>query len=185
VTGRSIIRIVSIGFDDLAFFANGTNAVNGFPSSATIFDQTFKFTVVDGVCFASGTPITTDQGDVAIQEIDPKVNTINGNRIVGITKTRHIHNVVVCIEKGALDINVPSKDTIVTGAHMVLYNDKMETAEILSKQLDKVYKVKYNDYVYNVLMDSYEMIKVNNMVCETLHPNNPIAKMYRKNNNID
>jgi hypothetical protein len=30
-------------------------------------------------------------------------------------------------------------------------------------------------------MEKYEKIKVNNIICETLHPNNIIAKLYNSN----
>jgi len=67
---------------------------------------------------------------------------------------------------------------------MVLFEGKMETAIALAQKLDKVYTVKYDGYVYNVLMEEYYRMKVNNMVCETLHPNNKAAKLYRMMNNV-
>jgi len=45
-----------------------------------------------------------------------------------------------------------------------------------------VQKVDYNqEILYNVLMEKYEKINVNNIMCETLHPNNIIAKLYNSN----
>jgi hypothetical protein len=32
--------------------------------------------------------------------------------------------------------------------------------------------------MFNVLLDTYEVMYVNNMLCETLHPDNIIAKLY-------
>jgi hypothetical protein len=47
---------------------------------------------------------------------------------------------------------------------------------------EKVKKVVYNqEILYNILMEKYEKIKVNNMICESLHPENVIAKLYKSN----
>ena len=45
-----------------------------------------------------------------------------------------------------------------------------------------VKKVKYNgEVLYNILMENYSLVSVNNLVCETLHPENIIAKLYTSN----
>ena len=44
-----------------------------------------------------------------------------------------------------------------------------------------VTKIKYNKSIlYNILLDKHSVIHVNNMVCETLHPDNIIAKLYTR-----
>ena len=44
-----------------------------------------------------------------------------------------------------------------------------------------IYTVPYKkEILYNVLMDNYERIKVNNLICETLHPKNKVAKLYKR-----
>jgi hypothetical protein len=35
------------------------------------------------------------------------------------------------------------------------------------------------EFVYNILMENYETVVVNNLMCETLHPANTIAQMYK------
>jgi len=51
---------------------------------------------------------------------------------------------------------------------------------------EMVKKVEYfGQILYNVLMENYDKIKVNNLICETLHPNNIIAKLYRSKLNND
>ena len=41
--------------------------------------------------------------------------------------------------------------------------------------------MKYNgEILYNVLLADYGRMEVNNMVCETLHPDNIIAKLYMR-----
>jgi hypothetical protein len=47
------------------------------------------------------------------------------------------------------------------------------------KSYATVKKIRYDgELLYNVLLEKHEIIKVNNMVCETLHPNNIIAKLF-------
>ena len=46
----------------------------------------------------------------------------------------------------------------------------------------EVKKVKYSgEVLYNVLLSEHAIMNVNNLICETLHPNNAIAKLYRSN----
>ena len=48
---------------------------------------------------------------------------------------------------------------------------------------ENVYKIPYKgEVLYNVLMEEHEKLVVNNLICETLHPNNKIAKLYKKYN---
>ena len=43
---------------------------------------------------------------------------------------------------------------------------------------------KYNGQIlYNILLDTHETMSVNGLICETLNPNNAIAKLY--NGSID
>jgi hypothetical protein len=45
---------------------------------------------------------------------------------------------------------------------------------------ENVKKVKYTgEILYNVLMDQPDKMMVNNLICETLHPENGIAKLYK------
>ena len=55
----------------------------------------------------------------------------------------------------------------------------MYTAEELVNKIDGVYKVKYNgETLYNVLLDTPSKMIVNNLISETLDPENIIAKFY-------
>jgi hypothetical protein len=45
-------------------------------------------------------------------------------------------------------------------------------------------KVKYSgEILYNVLLSTYSTLQVNNLICETLHPENIVAKLYLNNFN--
>jgi hypothetical protein len=39
------------------------------------------------ICFLAGTKVTTDQGNIAIEKLNPKLHTIRGKKIVSITKS--------------------------------------------------------------------------------------------------
>ena len=46
---------------------------------------------------------------------------------------------------------------------------------------EKIYKTKYKgEILYNVLMEEHDKMIVNNLICETLDPENPTAKLYIK-----
>ena len=51
---------------------------------------------------------------------------------------------------------------------------------------NKVYKIKYSgEVLYNVLMEEHDKMIVNNLICETLHPKNELAKLYTYIQNLN
>ena len=133
----------------------------------------------DNICFGKGTLITSDQGDIAIEKLDPSINTINNKKIIAITKSMSTEKHLVYIKQDALGNNIPNRDTITTCCHCILYKDKMERAVLISHKCDDVELIDYdNRILYNILMENHEKISANNMIAETLHPLNKIAKMY-------
>ena len=54
------------------------------------------------ICFPRGTCVTTDQGNVAIEQLKPDIHTIRGKSIVAITQTRPIFEYIISIDKDAL-----------------------------------------------------------------------------------
>jgi hypothetical protein len=58
----------------------------------------------------------------------------------------------------------------------------MDKADTLIKQNPKlIYPVKYSGQVlYNVLLKTHEKMVVNNMIVETLDPDNVVARLYSK-----
>ena len=134
---------------------------------------------ISNICFPENTPVLTDQGIIAIQEIDLKINTINNKKIIAITKSISQDNYLVCFKKNCLGYNYPSEDTTMTKEHKIKYDNQMVEADNFLGYIDDVVKVGYNGKIlYNVLMEKYEKINVNNLICETLHPQNKIAKIY-------
>ena len=137
--------------------------------------------IISNVCFPAGTPVVTDQGVIAIDKIDSSKHTIRGMTIVGITQTVTRDKYLVQIEKDALSENVPLQKTRISANHHVFYKGKMRRAkELLQYNLEGVYKVKYHgEVLYNVLLDTYEKMVVNNMICDTLHPEHGTAKLFK------
>ena len=134
---------------------------------------------IANICFPAGTLIQTDQGPVAIEKIDTDVHTIRQQPILYITRTTTLDRFLVCIQKDALGINCPSADTVMTKDHNILFKGKMVPAYKFLTHSKLVKKVKYSgELLYNVLLRNYSSMLVNNLMCETLHPQNFIAKLY-------
>lgn len=131
------------------------------------------------ICFPGKTPIVTDMGIVNIEDIDIDYHTIRDKKIVALTKTKSQDNYLVCFEKNSLGEDCPSDKTIMSSEHRVLYKDNLIQAKKLVGHHSGIKKVKYNGQtLYNILLEDYSWVMVNDMVCETLHPENEIAKWY-------
>ena len=136
---------------------------------------------ISNICFPSGTPIQTDQGMIAIEKINPNIHTINKKPIIDITKTITSDKYLIGFKKNALGLNYPSENTRMSQEHKLLYAGKMCEAKTFLNKFEKVIKVKYNgEILYNVLMEEHSQMRVNNLICETLHPENIVAKLYTK-----
>ena len=145
----------------------------------TILDESVTSSSVP-VCFVKGTPITTNQGNIAIEKLIPGKHTIRGKSIAGITTTRPLQKHIICFEKNSLGKNIPSMQTLVSKEHKVLYKGTMTKARDLVNVCENVTKVPYNgEMLYNVLLDKHENMNVNNMICETLDPKSVLAKISR------
>ena len=125
------------------------------------------------ICFPAGTKVTTDQGDIEIEMLNADVNTINGKRIVKITETAPIFENLICFEKDSLGDNIPSMRTEMTPDHCVLHTGVLTKASDLSDICENVNPIPFfQAKLYNVLMEKHDTMMVNNMLCETLNPDN-------------
>ena len=132
------------------------------------------------ICFPRGTLVTTDQGNVAIELLKPDIHTIRGKSIVAITQTRPIFEYIISIDKDALGKNIPSVKTEISKEHKVFYNGEMVKAKDLVELCSGVKKIPYNgETLYNVLMEKHDKMMVHNLICETLDPDNIMAKICR------
>ena len=130
------------------------------------------------ICFPAGTPVTTDQGQVAIEKLNSDKHTIRGKEIVAITQTRPLQKHIVCFEKDSLSKNVPSQQTFCSKNHAIFYNGEMVKARNIVDMCENVTLVDYNgETLYNVLLKKHDKMMVNNLICETLDPKNIMAKI--------
>jgi len=166
---------------------SATSTSNGLTSS-DLNNLTLYYPIpINTICFPAGTPITCNQGQIPIEKINPEMHTIKNKPIVGITKTIDFFNkYLVQFEKDSLGNNIPSQKTIVSKNHKVFYKGQMIKAYQLVTLNDKIKKIKYNgEVLYNVLMEEYDKMIVNNLICETLNPQNDVAKIYKACQNLN
>ena len=134
----------------------------------------------------AGTPILTNQGNISIELLRPGIHTIRNKKIVEITKTRNIDNYLVCIEENALGQNIPCQKTIMSPNHKIFYKGKMIEAKFFTGIIPTIYEINYNnELLYNVVMEQYDKMMVNNLICETLHPENGTAKLFAAFKTLD
>ena len=134
---------------------------------------------VSNVCFPAGTLISTNQGNIPIEKINPSKHTVRNKKIVGITRTVVCDKYTVCFEKGALGNNIPSQTTCISKNHKIFYKGQMVKAYEFIGTFPNIYKQPYHgETLYNVLLEEHDKMVVNNLICETLHPENPLAKLY-------
>uniref|UniRef100_A0A6C0D950 Hedgehog/Intein (Hint) domain-containing protein n=1 Tax=viral metagenome TaxID=1070528 RepID=A0A6C0D950_9ZZZZ len=138
---------------------------------------------ISDICFIAGTPIVTNQGIIPIEKINPKIHTIRNKKIIAITKTISQDDYLVCFEKNSLGPELPNKKTIMSKDHKLFYKGKIAEAKKFLGKFNKVTKITYNgEILYNVLMEDCYKINVNNLTCESLDPDNVIAKLYTEYN---
>lgn len=137
---------------------------------------------ISNICFPAGTPIKTDQGFVSIEQLNAGVHTLASNKIAHITQTVTLDKYLVAFEKNSIERNIPSKKTVMSKDHKILYKEQLVPAYRFLDFSKNVTKVAYaGETLYNVLLAEHGLMEVNNLVCETLHPENIIAQLYTSN----
>jgi hypothetical protein len=138
------------------------------------------------ICFPKGTLVTTNQGNIAIEKLNPDIHTIRNKRIVAITQSKPLFKHIVSIESGALGKNLPNHNTQISNEHKVYYKGRMMKAVELVGLCDGVTQIPYTgEILYNVLMEKHDNMMINNLICETLHPENIMAKICGGKYNIN
>ena len=142
-------------------------------------------TPISDICFPAGTPVFTDQGIVSIDCLIPGFHTVNQKPIVDITRTVSLDEHLIQFNKHALGHNFPYDTVIMTKEHMIQYQGKMYAAKTFVANFD-VELIPYNGVnLYNILLDEHSTMNINGLICETLHPDNLIAKLYTKQCKLD
>jgi len=184
VSGNTL-TVVGVGSSTItATQAATANYISGIRTTSFTVNQIIP---IGDICFPAGTPITTNQGLIPIENINPEIHTIRGKSIVAITKTIYASNkYLVCFEKDSLGNNIPSQKTIISKNHKIFYNGKMTKACGFLGLNDKISKIEYNnELLYNVLMENHDKMVVNNLICETLDPTSIVAEFYKSSKNLD
>ena len=166
---------VAIGATD----NDGSGNLLSNSGSVRVYQLITEQVVTSDICFRRGTPIATNQGIIPIEKLNPNIHTIRNKKITAITKTVTTDKYLVCFNKDVLGDNIPSQKTVMTKNHRVFYKGEMIEAKKFIGKVENVKKVNYSgDILYNVLMENPDKMVVNNLICETLHPENCVAKLY-------
>jgi hypothetical protein len=152
----------------------GTGSFFNSPTTTTWTDVTPP--PPSPTCFPAGTPIATDQGVIDIEKLTP-AHSIRGVPVVAVTRSTG-HRTVISLPRSSLYVNVPSQDTYCSLEHKVFHNGRMTKARDLVTKCAHVTKVVHDGApLYNVLLPVHSRMVVNNLVAETLHPQNAAARV--------
>jgi hypothetical protein len=134
---------------------------------------------ISNVCFPAGTPVSTDQGVVPIEQLDKSVHTIRGKPIVALTKTLSRDSYLVCFEPDSFCPGLPEKRTIMSKEHAVMYKGAWTKArKLVQSGIGKKTK-NHGHPLYNILLEEEGVCVVNGLLCETLHPQSGMARLYK------
>ena len=131
-------------------------------------------------CFLGSTKVKTDQGLIAFNQLT-KYNTIANQKIKKVTKMYNSDDNLIFIKKHAFGKNIPNKNTYIGRNHGIYIDGKLVRARNLINKKNVQQHVRHtNDIIYNVLLEKYSIMYINNMPCETLYENDPEMLKYIK-----
>ncbi len=163
----------------LGVFTSDNAVAQGINDNGVIVGYLTAITALSNICFPAGTPVRTDQGTVPINQLDPAKHTINRAPIQHITQTRTLDKYLISFPPGSIRPHLPSQHTVMTKDHQIEFNGCMVPAQRFLTYSKDIKKVTYTgETLYNVLLATPGKMIVNDLVCETLHPENIIAKLY-------
>lgn len=154
------------------------------------------------ICYLGNTLIRTDQYPaITASELHHlcsysrrripslKPITIDGQEIIAVTKFLNDTTLMYRVPSGFFGPGVPSSDTYVTGQHKICVQqgNGQDTANVDSYSRMTMKKAKYfpgltlvnrgkKDIIYNILLRTHHRVYINNMLTETLHPNDACVK---------
>ncbi len=137
-------------------------------------------TPISNICFPAGTLIRTDQGEIAIEQLQKGKHTIGRQVIKHITQTISTDKYLIRVGKDVFGKNKPTKPTVMSKDHKIEFHGELVPAYRFLDYSEDVKKVKYSgEILYNVLLEEYGTMSVNNLRCETLDPTSPIGCLYQ------
>ena len=142
--------------------------------------QNNEETPTGDICFPAGTPVQTDQGEIAIEKLTSE-NTIDGVNVVAVVPVYNECDYLVKINKHALGPNYPKKTTLVSRNHRVFVDKKggdksVPALTLYNGKTVTVVQREIHETIYNVLLPTYSKMTINGLVVETLHPKSVYAK---------
>ena len=131
-------------------------------------------------CFLGPTKVKTDQGLIAFNQLT-KYNTISNLKIKKVIKMYNSDDNLIFIKKHAFGKNIPNKNTYIGRNHAIYIDGKLVRARnLINKKSVQQHARPVNDMIYNVLLEKYGVMYINNMPCETLNENDPAMLKYIK-----
>jgi hypothetical protein len=170
---KIIIDISNITNIYIEFVSNSSTITSGY-----IIIVEVVVPIIAKICFRKGTLVDTDQGSVEIEKIDKSYHTIRSLKIIQITKTL-LQEQLVTVESDAINDNVPCINTTMSRKHIIVFQGKLVPIEELVNDKTIYYINNGKEIVYNVMLETYNYMIINNMMVETLHPNNTIGKLLK------
>ena len=149
----------------IAYASNSGVSVDG------MFEGALSQRLEGSFCFPKGTPITTDQGVLPIEQVTSE-NSINGLFVSKVVSFFNKNNHMVLFLANSLGENIPSQNTIMTFNHRIKYNNEMIRAHKMVNNLN-IFKIKaIVDEVFNILMPGTHSstMYINNLCAETMDP---------------
>ena len=131
----------------------------------------------DAICFLGDTKVKTDQGYITFNKLSTR-HTISNHIIKKIVCVKNSDNTMVFIQKHALGKNIPNKNTYISRNHGIIINGKFIRARNLVNGTTIQEHERKRELIYNVLLDTYCTIYVNNIECESLNPVDTMVKKY-------
>ncbi len=148
------------------------------------------------ICFAKGTQILTDNGQVAVEDLTEgdrlqtkddgaqEIHWIGQRKMSGARLHAMPHLRPIRIKKGALDLGEPDKDLLISPEHRVLIKGRgaqalFNTDEVLVTARDLLndrsilidHSLKDVTY-YHLMLDRHQIVWANGVECESFHPAN-------------
>ena len=138
-------------------------------SNMNIYFHNYKSNkiIISNNCLLEGSIINTDKGRKMIQDICTN-DHIHGMKVKHLHKILNKSQIIFLIKKNTFKLNVPNKDTYITGYHKILIYNKYYTVSHLSNKFKNIKKIDLNQqFVYNIELEKYSYMIVNNMIVET------------------
>lgn len=181
-----VIAINGVNTWNIASFSTGSTTGTVSAGDTLIADGTYYLYQAgpppSNVCFPAKTPVLTDaHGYIHIDKLNPDIHTIRSHPIIAVTATLHKSDQLVSFAKNALGKNMPSETTIISPNHKIMWNGQMIKAkDFVNNRWEGISFIPYRgEVLYNVLLEKHGKMMVNNLVCETLDPENGVARLYR------